>query len=166
MVLNKVVMLHSIICPFSFAMLYYDFGSLFTISVITIFMKKGFVVDLETATLENTDYRRVLYTAGNIQLVLMHLEPGVEIGEEVHELDQFIRVDGGVATVMLGDEFHELSDGHAVIVPAGVKHNVLNKSDEPVNLYSVYGPPEHKDGIVQKTKQDEKEEHWDKETTE
>ena len=129
-------------------------------------MKKGFIVDLETATLENTDYRRVLYTAENIQLVLMNLEPGVEIGEETHDLDQFIRVDGGVATIMLGDKFHELPDGHAVVIPAGVKHNVLNKGDEPVKLYSVYGLPEHKDGLVQKTKADEKEEHWEGETTE
>lgn len=129
-------------------------------------MKYGFVVNLELETIKNTDYRRVLYTAENIQLVLMNLLPDEEIGEEVHELDQFIRIDEGVATVVLNGIEQELQDGYAVVIPAGVKHNVINKSEEPIKLYSLYGPPEHKDGLVEKTKQDEHEEHFDGKTTE
>ena len=129
-------------------------------------MKKGFVVNLELETIKNTDYRRVLYTAENIQLVLMCLLPDEEIGEEVHELDQFIRIDEGVATVVLNGVEQELQDGYAVVIPSGVKHNVINKSEEPIKLYSLYGPPEHKDGLVEKAKQDEHEEHFDGVTTE
>ena len=130
-------------------------------------MKNGIIVNLEHETIANKDYRRVIYTANSIQLVLMCLLPGVEIGEETHELDQFIRVDEGVATVILNDgKPEELKDGYAVIIPAGTKHNIINKSESPVKLYSVYGPPEHKDGLVEKTKQDEHEEHFDGKTTE
>ena len=129
-------------------------------------MKNGFVVNLELETIKNTDYRRVLYTAEHIQLVLMCLLPGEEIGEEVHELDQFIRIDEGVATVVLNGEEQELQDGYAVVIPAGVKHNVINKSEEPIKLYSLYGPPEHKDGLIEKSKKDEHEEHFDGVTTE
>ena len=129
-------------------------------------MKKGFIIDIESETLANNDYRRVLYTSEHLQLVLMHLEPGVEIGEEIHELDQFIRIDGGVATVLLSGMEYELADGSAVVIPAGVLHNVINKTKMPLKLYSLYGPPEHKDGTVHKTKEDEKEEHWDGVTTE
>jgi len=130
-------------------------------------MKKGFVIDLEKETVENTDYRRVLYTAEHSQLVVMSLEPGVEIGEEVHELDQFIRIDKGNGKAVLnGDQEYELSDGWAAVVPAGVKHNIINTGEEPLKLYTVYSPPEHKDGVVQPTKADEKEEHFDGVTTE
>lgn len=129
-------------------------------------MKNGFVVNLELETIKNTDYRRVLYTAENIQLVLMNLLPDEEIGEEVHKLDQFIRIDEGVATVVLNGVEQELQDGYAVVIPAGVKHNVINMSEEPIKLYSLYGPPEHKDALVEKTKNDEHEEHFDGKTTE
>ncbi len=117
----------------------------------------GYVTDIERETLANNDYRRVLYTGPNTQLVLMTLQPGVEIGEETHEEhDQFIRVEAGVGVVMLNGERHELSDGSAVVVPAGVKHNVVNISDDAtLRLYTLYSPPEHPNGTVQHTKADE-----------
>jgi len=127
---------------------------------------KGFITNIEKDTLENTDYRRVLYTAKNSQLVLMSIEPGDEIGEEVHELDQFIRLEAGSASVVLNDESHDVPADSAVIIPAGVKHNVINTGDQPLKLYSLYAPPEHKDGTVHATKADEQEEHFDGVTTE
>jgi quercetin dioxygenase-like cupin family protein len=129
-------------------------------------MKKGYVLHLEQETLKNTDYRRVLYTAEGTQLVLMSLPPGVEIGEETHRLDQFIRVDQGEITVILNGEKHVLVDGDAVIIPRGVIHNVINTGDKDAKLYTLYSPPEHKDGIVEPTKADEVEEHFDGKTTE
>ena len=131
-------------------------------------MKKGYVANIETITSENTDYRRVLYTGEKSQLVVMSLEPGVEIGEEVHtEIDQFIRVEQGRGVAVLnGTDEHELVDGTAVIIPAGVRHNVTNTGDTPLKLYSVYSPAEHKDGVVQATKADDAEEHFDGVTTE
>jgi mannose-6-phosphate isomerase-like protein (cupin superfamily) len=130
-------------------------------------MKKGYVANIEEETKGNTDYRRVLYTGEHSQLVVMNLEPGVEIGEEVHELDQFIRIESGKCKAVLnGTDEHELEDDWAVIVPAGVKHNFINTGDEPVKLYSIYSPAEHKDGLVQKTKADDAEVHFDGETTE
>lgn len=127
---------------------------------------KGYFIHLEEETVNNTDYRRVLYTAQGMQLVLMSLLPGEEIGAEVHELDQLIRVEGGVATAILGNDFMELADGDAVIIPKGLKHNVINRGQKPVKLYSLYAPPEHRDGLIQRSKADEKEEHFDGKTTE
>lgn len=121
---------------------------------------------LEEETLGNTDYRRVLYTAEGTQLVLMSIPPGVEIGEETHRLDQFIRIDQGEASVILNGEKHVLADGDAVIIPRGVTHNVINSGKEELKLYTLYSPPEHKDGVVEHTKADEVEEHFDGETTE
>ena len=117
----------------------------------------GYVTNIERDTLANDDYRRVLYTGPNTQLVLMTLEPGDEIGEETHEEhDQFIRVEAGAGVVLLNGERHTLSDGSAVVIPAGVRHNVFNMSaDAPLRLYTLYSPPEHPDGTVQPTKADE-----------
>lgn len=130
-------------------------------------MKKGFVTNIEKETLENTDYRRVLYTAQNCQLVVMSIEPGDEIGAEVHNLDQFIRIESGQAKVILNqDQVHELVDDDAVIIPGGVNHNVINTGSTPLKLYSIYTPPEHRDGVVHSTKADETEEHFDGVTTE
>lgn len=129
-------------------------------------MKKGYVVNIEKETVENTDYRRVLYTAEHMQLVLMNIAPGDEIGEEVHHLDQFIRVEEGAATAVLDGVEHELVADFAIIIPAGTKHNVLNTGSENLKLYSLYGPPEHKDGTVHVSKAEEKEEHFDGVTTE
>jgi len=127
---------------------------------------KGYVVQLEDATTSNTDYRRVLYTGKNSQLVLMSIEPGDEIGEEVHDLDQFIRIEAGRASVTLDGVEHHLEDDWAVVIPAGTRHNVVNTGEAPVKLYSVYSPPEHKDGTVHPTKADDAEEHFDGVTTE
>jgi mannose-6-phosphate isomerase-like protein (cupin superfamily) len=130
-------------------------------------MKKGFVTNIEKETLENTDYRRVLYTAEHSQLVVMSLRPGEEIGEETHTLDQFIRVEAGAAKVVLnGTDEHMLSADDAVVIPAGTLHNVISTGDSDLKLYSIYAPPEHKDGTVHNTKADEKEEHFDGMTTE
>lgn len=119
---------------------------------------KGFVTDIENATLENGDYRRVLYTGVNTQLVLMNLAPGDEIGLETHAAhDQFIRVESGAGTVLLDGEQHHLADGIAVVIPAGVLHNVINTSrDTPLRLYTLYSPPEHPDGTVHHKKQDDR----------
>lgn len=127
---------------------------------------KGYVVNIEKETLGNEEYRRVLYTAHNSQLVLMNIKPGDEIGEEVHELDQFIRFEAGKAKVVLNDVEHEVEDDYAVVIPAGTRHNVINTGDTDLKLYSIYSPPEHKDGTVHPTKADEKEEHFDGVTTE
>lgn len=127
---------------------------------------KGYINNIEKETLNNTDYRRVLYTAKNCQLVVMHLDPGVEIGEEVHDLDQFIRIEEGEATVVLDGVSYPVKDDDAIIIPEGTKHNVINTGKAPVKLYSIYTPPEHKDGTVHPTKADEKEEHFDGITTE
>lgn len=127
---------------------------------------KGYVTNLEQETVQNEDYRRVLYTGKNSQLVLMTIQPGDEIGSEVHDLDQFIRIEAGSAKAVLDGVEHEMEDDWAVVIPAGTDHNIINTGDKALRLYSVYSPPEHKDGTVHKTKADEKEEHFDGVTTE
>lgn len=127
---------------------------------------KGYIGNIEAETINNTDYRRVLYTAKDMQLVLMCLQPGDEIGAEVHELGQFIRIESGKGKVMLGETEHEIEDDYAFVIPAGMNHNVINTGDEPLKLYSIYAPPEHKDGLVQATKADDAEVHFDGVTTE
>ena len=129
---------------------------------------KGYVADIGQETISNENFRRVLYTAKNSQLVVMHLNPGEDIGAEVHELDQFIRVEVGVGKAVLDGKESPLVDGSAVVVPAGLRHNIVNTGGEPMKLYTVYSPPEHKDGTVHKMRQDalEQEEHFDGETTE
>lgn len=127
---------------------------------------KGYITNIEKATRENTDYRRVLYTGKNSQLVLMNLAPGEEIGEEVHHLDQFLRFEEGEGEVILDGVTHSVSDGYAVVIPQGARHNVINTGNTHLKLYSIYSPAEHKDGTVHKTKADEKEEHFDGVTTE
>lgn len=121
----------------------------------------GYITNIERATLENTDYRRVLYTTHGLQLVLMHLEPGVEIGRETHGLDQFLRIEAGSGKVILGSEEHAIADDDVVLIPRGTVHNVINTGTTPLKLYSLYGPAEHKDGTVHPTKADEQEEHFD-----
>ncbi len=121
----------------------------------------GFVGNIERDTLENQDYRRVLFTGPNLQLVLMTLRPGDEIGVEVHDgHDQFIRVEEGQGVVVMDGERSPLEDGTAVVIPAGVEHNVINTSGEaPLRLYTLYAPPEHPEGTVHPTKADEPEHH-------
>ncbi len=113
---------------------------------------KGYVTNIEKLSLENDNFRKVLYTDKNSQLVLMSLLPGEEIGEEVHDVDQFLRVERGAGTAILSDIPHDLADGSVIIVPAGTKHNVINKGSDSMKLYTLYMPPHHKDGIVHKNK--------------
>ncbi len=128
---------------------------------------KGFVDNIEKLTVENGDFRRVLYTGKNMQLVLMALQPGDEIGAEVHEdRDQFFRIESGEGEVTIDGARHSVADDDAIIVPAGARHNVRNTGSAPLLLYTLYGPPEHRDGVVHKTKADESEEHFDGKTTE
>lgn len=130
---------------------------------------KGFVDDIEHRTKGNSDFRRVLYTGEHLQLVLMSLQPGEEIGEEVHEdRDQFFRIEAGEGEVSIDGRRTKLEDDMAVIVPAGARHNVRNTGGEPLKLYTLYGPPEHVDGTVHATKAeaDASEEHFDGKTTE
>jgi mannose-6-phosphate isomerase-like protein (cupin superfamily) len=130
---------------------------------------KGFIADIETLTEENTDFRRVLYTGKNLQLVLMALQPGEEIGEEVHEdRDQFFRIEEGEGEVVIDGKRTPVEEDHAIVVPAGARHNLINSGDEPLLLYTLYGPPEHRDGIIRQTKKDaeSQEEHFDGKTTE
>jgi mannose-6-phosphate isomerase-like protein (cupin superfamily) len=130
---------------------------------------KGFVADIEELTQENTDFRRVLYTGTNLQLVLMAIEPGEEIGEEVHEdRDQFFRVEKGKGEVLIDGNRSKIKRDDAVIVPAGARHNIVNTGNKPLQLYTLYAPPEHRDGMVHATKADAEatEEHFDGKTSE
>ena len=131
--------------------------------VITKHARKnpGFIVDIEQSTLDNSDYRRVLFTTYNSQLVLMSVAPGDEIGAETHGLDQFIRVESGSGKAVLDNYEQDISNGSAVVVPAGIRHNIINTGDSDLKLYTVYSPPNHEKGTVHKTKADEAEEHFD-----
>ena len=121
---------------------------------------KGYVDNIEEATVANEDFRRVLYTGKNLQLVLMTLQPGEEIGEEVHDdRDQFFRIEDGRGTVYIDGAANQVADDFAVIVPAGARHNVVNTGDEPLKLYTLYGPPEHKHGTVHKDKEQAERDH-------
>jgi mannose-6-phosphate isomerase-like protein (cupin superfamily) len=116
---------------------------------------KGYITQIEDATIKNSLYRQVLFTAKNSQLVLMSLKPGEEIGEEVHDLDQFLRFEAGEGKVILDGQDHAVRDGFAVVIPAGTRHNVINTSKSAdLKLYSLYSPPEHKVGTVHRTKQE------------
>jgi mannose-6-phosphate isomerase-like protein (cupin superfamily) len=117
-------------------------------------MKKGFVTNIEQETLDNNNFRKVLYTSQHGQVVVMSLSPKEEIGMEVHEYtDQFFRVDSGDGKVIIDGEEAVISDGFAVVVSAGSMHNVINTSaDKPLKLYSIYMPPHHVDGTVHATK--------------
>lgn len=116
---------------------------------------KGYITQIEDATIKNSLYRQVLFTAKNSQLVLMSLKPGEEIGEEVHDLDQFLRFEAGEGKVVLDGQDHAVRDGFAVVIPAGTKHNVINTAKSgDLKLYSLYSPPEHKVGTVHRTKQE------------
>ncbi|MBC7086236.1 MAG: cupin domain-containing protein [Methanomethylovorans sp.] len=131
---------------------------------------KGFCINIEDATLENANFRKVLYTSKHSQLVLMSLKPLEEIGMEVHEEnDQFFRFESGEGKCIIDGNEYEVSDGFAVVVPAGAQHNVINTSDrEDLKLYTIYSPAHHKDGIVRITKKEaeENEAEFDGITTE
>ncbi len=116
----------------------------------------GFITEIENDTKENNNFRKVLYTGKHSQLVLMCLQPGEDIGMEVHaENDQFFRFESGTGKCVIDGVEHEVKDGTAVVVPAGAEHNIINTSDsEPLKLYTIYSPAHHKDGIVRATKQE------------
>ena len=127
-----------------------------------------YITNIEEATIQNDMFRKVLFTAEHSQLVVMSLKPGEDIGLETHQLDQFIRVEAGRGTAVLNGAKYPLEDGTAVVIPAGTEHNILNSGQKSLKLYTIYSPPEHKDGIVHATKQDaldDDEDHFDGKTT-
>lgn len=130
---------------------------------------KGFITKIEKDALENDYFREVLYTAKYSQLVVMSLKPKEDIGEEIHKLDQFIRCEQGEGKAILDGVEHDMNAGVAVLVPAGTKHNIINTSSgEAMKLITLYAPPNHRDGVVHKTKTDAEAdtEHFDEKTTE
>lgn len=128
---------------------------------------KGYVTNIEQASLDNSTFRTVLYTSKRTQLVLMSIPAGEDIGMEVHaDHDQFIRVEQGTGTAILDGAEHALADGSAVVIPAGTQHNIVNTGKTDLKLYTIYSPPEHRDGTVHPTRADAREEHFDGTTTE
>jgi mannose-6-phosphate isomerase-like protein (cupin superfamily) len=129
---------------------------------------KGFIKDIEALAVKNEEFRRVVYTAQHCQLVLMALGPQEEIGAEVHKLDQFFRVEEGTGAAVLDGVRTEIRAGFAVVVPAGTRHNIINTGSGPMKLYTIYAPPNHRDGVVHRTRAeaDADREHFDGKTTE
>jgi mannose-6-phosphate isomerase-like protein (cupin superfamily) len=129
---------------------------------------RGFVQDIEGLTVKNEQFRRVLYTAKNCQLVLMALKPREEIGAEVHTLDQFFRVEEGTGEALLDGVRTAIRAGFAVVVPAGANHNIINTGNVPLKLYTLYAPPNHRDGVVHRTRDEAEadDEQFDGKTTE
>jgi mannose-6-phosphate isomerase-like protein (cupin superfamily) len=131
-------------------------------------MNTGYVSNIEADALANNDFRRVLFTSNNQQLVLMSLNPLEDIGEEVHTLDQFFRCEKGTGKAVINGVDHPVSDGFVIMIPAGIKHNLVNTSEtEPMKLYTLYSPPNHADGTVHHTKAEAEasDEHFDGKTT-
>ncbi len=134
-------------------------------------MKKGFITNIEKDTLENDNFRKVLYTGEYSQLVVMSLLPGEDIGKEVHsDRDQFIRIELGKGIAFINGVETEIEDDYAVVIPAGAEHNITNTGDTKMKLYTVYGPAEHRDGVIHETKEiaeaDHEKDHFDGTTTE
>lgn len=132
-------------------------------------MKKGYKDNIEELTISNENFRKVLYTGKNSQLVLMSLLPGEDIGMEIHEEnDQFFRFESGKGKVIINETEYEVEDGDAVVVPAGSNHNIISIGETPLKLYTIYSPAHHKDGIIRTTKQEaiENEADFDGSTTE
>ncbi len=129
---------------------------------------KGYVQDIESVANGNDDFRRVLHTARNCQLVVMALKPQEDIGAEVHKLDQFFRVEQGHGEAVLDGVKTAIKAGYAVVVPAGARHHIINTGTEPLKLYTIYSPPNHRDGVVHHTRADAEAdtEHFDGKTSE
>jgi mannose-6-phosphate isomerase-like protein (cupin superfamily) len=129
---------------------------------------KGFVKNIEEISGKNEYFRQVLYTAKNCQLVIMSLKPAEDIGMEVHKLDQFFRVEEGKGVAVLDGVRTEIRAGFAVLVPAGTNHNIINTGTDPLKLYTLYAPPNHRDGVVHHARSDAEadNEHFDGKTTE
>lgn len=127
---------------------------------------KGVLTNIEQETKANKKFRKIMYTGAHLQLVKMSLKPGEDIGDEVHkDTDQFLRVEAGSGTIKIDGVEHSFNSGDAALIPAGTEHNVTNTGKEDLKLYTLYGPPHHKDGLVQDTKSDPDEE-FDGVTTE
>ena len=129
---------------------------------------KGYIQNIEDITVKNNDFRQVLYTARNCQLVVMALKPKEEIGMEVHTLDQFFRVEEGTGEAILDGVHTAIKAGFAVLVPAGAKHNIVNTGSVSLKLYTLYAPPNHRDGVIHHTRAEAEkdDEHFDGKTTE
>lgn len=130
---------------------------------------QGYKANIEELTLQNENFRQVLYTAQNVQLVVMSLQPNEDIGLEVHDVDQFFRFEKGAGKVLIDGNEQTVSDGDVVIVPVGAEHNVINTSgSEPLKLYTLYCPPHHQDGTIHSTKEAAfgDDEHFNGHTTE
>jgi mannose-6-phosphate isomerase-like protein (cupin superfamily) len=129
---------------------------------------KGFVQDIESLAVKNDAFRRVLYTAKRCQLVVMALKPGEEIGAEVHKLDQFFRVEAGTGEAVLDGVRTAIRAGFALVIPAGANHNIINTGNAPLKLYTLYAPPNHRDGVVHLTRAEAESdnEHFDGKITE
>lgn len=130
---------------------------------------KGYVADIENLTQKNENFRQVLYTGAHLQLVLMALKPGQDIGTETHKThDQFFRIEKGKGSAVIDGVTHKVTDGDCVIVPAGAVHNLTNTSEKPLHIYTLYAPPNHIDHLVQKKKADAEASHevFDGEATE
>ena len=129
---------------------------------------RGYVKNIEENAVKNEDFRQVLYTGKNCQLVLMALKPMEEIGMELHKLDQFFRVEEGEGEAVLDGVHTKISAGFAVLVPAGTNHNIINTGSSSMKLYTLYAPPNHRDGVVHhtRTEAEKDNEHFDGKTTE
>jgi mannose-6-phosphate isomerase-like protein (cupin superfamily) len=129
---------------------------------------KGYIQNIEEIAVKNSNFRQVLYTAKNCQLVVMALKPKEEIGMEVHTLDQFFRVEEGTGEAILDGVHTAIKAGFAVLVPAGANHNILNTGSVPLKLYTLYAPPNHRDGVIHKIRAEAEkdDEHFDGKTTE
>ena len=129
---------------------------------------RGFVKDIEGLAVKNIEFRQVLYTAKHCQLVVMALKPKEEIGAEVHKLDQFFRVEEGSGEAVLDGVRTAIRTGFAVVIPAGTNHNIINTGNTPMKLYTLYAPPNHRDGVIHHTRAEAEadHEHFDGKTTE
>ena len=129
---------------------------------------KGFIKDIEGLAVKNLEFRQVLYTAKHCQLVVMALKPKEEIGAEVHKLDQFFRVEEGSGEAVLDGVRTAIRSGFAVVIPAGPNHHIINTGNTPLKLYTLYAPPNHRDGVVHHTRAEAEadHEHFDGKTTE
>lgn len=129
---------------------------------------KGYVQNIENLAVRNDKFRQVLYTAKNCQLVIMSLRPQEDIGAEIHKVDQFFRVEEGSGEAVLNGVRTAIHAGFAIIVPAGTNHNIINTGSAPLKLYTIYAPPNHRDGVIHETRADAEgdKEHFNGQTTE
>ena len=130
---------------------------------------KGFKSNIEKDTLENENFRKVLYTGKHIQLVLMTLKVGEDIGSEIHTgNDQFFRFESGSGKCVIDSNEYQVKEGDVIVVPAGARHNVINEGADELKMYTLYGPPNHQDGTIRNTKEDAEKmvEHFDGKTSE